>query len=101
MAAADTDSLNGLAGRLRLHMRHASLAFTDSPAFIQAQLAETVCAGRGPLCGVSSASLLFEQLAGLKESPSEAARADDNRRVVASRLDVEHQVAVLEDGVAD
>ena len=57
--------------------------------------------GQGQLCGVSSASLLLEQVAGLSERLGEAARADDNRRVVASRLDVEHQVAVLEDGVAD
>lgn len=40
-------------------------------------------------------------MAGLNERLGEAARADDNRRVVASRLDVEHQVAVLKDGVAD
>jgi len=53
------------------------------------------------LCGVSSASLLFKQVAGLKEGLGEAARADDNRPVVRSRLDMEHQVAVLEDGVAD
>ena len=40
-------------------------------------------------------------MAGLDERVGEAARADDNRRVVASPLDVEHQVAVLEGGVAD
>ena len=57
--------------------------------------------GQGQLCRVSIASVLFEQVAGLNERPGEAARADYNRRVVASRLDVEHQVAVLEDGVAD
>lgn len=57
--------------------------------------------GQGQLCGVSSASVLFEQVAGLNERLGETARADDNRRVVPSRLDVEHQVAVLEDGVAD
>ena len=53
------------------------------------------------MCGVSNASLLFEQMAGLNERLSEAARADDNRPVVPARLDMEHQVAVLEDGVAD
>ena len=53
------------------------------------------------LCGVSGASVLFEQVAGLVERLGEAARADDNRCVVPSRFDVEHQVAVLEDGVAD
>jgi hypothetical protein len=57
--------------------------------------------GPGQLCGVNGASVLFEQVAGLIERLGEAARADDDRRVVASRFDVEHQVAVLEDGVAD
>ena len=57
--------------------------------------------GQGQLCGVSRASIPFEQVAGLDERVGQAARAYDDRRVVASRLDVEHQVAVLEDGVAD
>ena len=56
--------------------------------------------GQGRLCGARSASLLSEQVAGVNERLGEAARADDNRRVVASRLDVQHQVAVLEDRVA-
>ncbi len=57
--------------------------------------------GQRQLCGVSSTSLLFEQVAGVNERLGEAARADDNRRVVTSPLNVEHQVAVLEDGVAE
>jgi hypothetical protein len=57
--------------------------------------------GHGQLCGISRASVLFEQVAGSNERLGEAARADDNRPVVGSRLDVEHQVAVLEDGVPD
>src|SRR4051812_3318289 len=48
-----------------------------------------------------AASVLFEQVAGLRERLGEAARADDDRPVVASRFDVEHQVAILEDRVAD
>ena len=48
--------------------------------------------GQGQLCEVSSASVLFEPVAGLDERLGEAASADHNRRVVASRLDVEHQV---------
>jgi hypothetical protein len=34
----------------------------------------------------------------LAERLGEAVRADDHRRVVAPRLDVQHQVAVLENG---
>ena len=101
VAAADTDTFNRLAGHPDLHIRQASPGSTDSPAFFQTELAESLSAGREQLCDVSSASLLFEQVAGLKERLSAAARADDNRPVVRSRLDMEHQVTVLEDGVAD
>jgi hypothetical protein len=38
---------------------------------------------------------------GSTERLGEALRADDNCRVIAPRLDAQHQVAVLEDGLAD
>src|SRR5947209_18907661 len=44
---------------------------------------------------------MLEQALGATERLRKAARADDDRGSVMPRLDAQHQVAVVEDGVAD